>query len=145
MTVLGERLRKLRLEMKLSQGQLETYAGVSQSTISDLERGEIAPKTLTAIIGLAEYFGCSTDYLLGLTNDPSPSRFELPEHGPELLSIFRQLSPERRLEILRIAETLHAIDQEEVEQDDAYAPPSIDTILERIRRGNPPRIIGGDP
>lgn len=69
----------MRLQMNLSQGQVSTYAGISQSTLSDIENSKIMPKTLDALIALADYFKVSTDYLLGLTDDqvkpepPSPS------------------------------------------------------------------------
>lgn len=138
MTTLGERLRELRKRLKLSQGQLEAYAGVSQSTISDLERGQIAPKTLDAVIQLAKYYDCSTDYLLGLTDEPTPQRSDLPDGGPDLVDIFRHLSDLRRAELLDIATALF-----ELEQKAASAQPTLlEVTLERIRNGDPPRIIG---
>ncbi len=71
--MLGARLRDVRNQRGLSQGQIAEYAGVSQSTLSDLERGEISPKTIDAVVNLATYFECSADYLLGLTDDPRPA------------------------------------------------------------------------
>lgn len=71
--MLGDRLRNVRNQKGLSQGQISEYAGVSQSTLSDLERGEISPKTIDAVVNLAAYFECSADYLLGLTDDPRPA------------------------------------------------------------------------
>lgn len=141
MTVFAERLKELRGRSNLSQGQLEVYAGVSQSTISDLERGQIAPKTLNAVINLAKYYNCSTDYILGLTDDPTPGRLELPKHGPELINLFRNLSESRRLELLRIAEALYDLEQEAA----ANRPSALDEAIERIKHGDEARIIGEDP
>lgn len=142
MATLGERLKELRKRFKLTQGQLETYAGVSQSTISDLERGEIAPKTLTAIIYLAKYYNCSTDYLLGLTEDPTPTAHVAPvTHVAELVSISQQLTEVRRLELLRIAEALYELEQEAA----AAQPTLLETMLERLNHGDTPRVIGAEP
>jgi transcriptional regulator with XRE-family HTH domain len=142
MTTLGKRLRELRTQAKLTQGQLEAYAGVSQSTISDLERGQIAPKTVDAIVNLAKYYDCSVDFLLGLTDNPSPlGRLDLPADGLKLISLYKHLSDIRRLELLRIAETLYDLEQEAA----ANQPDLIEETLERIRHGTPARIIGEDP
>ena len=104
MATLGSRLKELREYKSLSQGQVAKYARVSQSTLSDLERGEIAPKTIDAVINLARYFNCSTDYLLGVTDDPTPNSGgeAVPPFGIELLDILRELSPKR-------AEELHGL------------------------------------
>lgn len=141
MTILGERLKELRKRFNLSQGQLEAYAGVSQSTISDLERGQIAPKTLNAVVHLAKYYNCSTDFLLGLTDDPTPPRGPgLPVYGQELVSVARQLSDQRRLELLRIAETLYELEQEAAEGQ----PTLIERTLKGIKHGDEARVIGED-
>ena len=60
----GERLKELRKQKKLTQQQLGDVVHVSKVSISGYERGERSPdrETLTA---LADYFGVSTDYLLG--------------------------------------------------------------------------------
>ena len=67
---LGERLRKLRKQRNLTQGQLATYGQVSQPTISQLESGWIQDITGEALARLAKALGTTTDYLLGLTDDP---------------------------------------------------------------------------
>jgi transcriptional regulator with XRE-family HTH domain len=67
---LGDRLKDLRTIKNLTQGQVAEYAHVSRSSLSDIERGEIAPKTIDVIVNLANYFEVSTDYLLGVTDTP---------------------------------------------------------------------------
>ena len=60
-----ERLKELRVLHGLSQMQLANATGISQSAIAKWELGKTEP-TASAIILLAEYFGESTDYILGL-------------------------------------------------------------------------------
>lgn len=56
MGTFGERLREARKEAKLTQGQLASKSGLSQTTISDIERGRNAGSTeapaLAAVLGV---------------------------------------------------------------------------------------------
>ena len=66
----SDRLSKLRNENNLSRDDLAKKLGVSYSTVSKYETGTREPdfKSLEVI---SKLFGVTTDYLLGLTNDPS--------------------------------------------------------------------------
>lgn len=95
--MLGTRLRQLRTRRGRSQGQIAEYAKVPQSTLSDFERGDVAPKTVGALVNLAEYFGCSVDYLLGLTDDPRPAdRHSVSEAAVDAINLIDSLPPEKR-------------------------------------------------
>ena len=59
------RLKELRQEKNLSQLALAKQIGASQKAIDFWEKGINEPK-LTYIINLANYFGITIDYLLGL-------------------------------------------------------------------------------
>lgn len=61
------RLRALREEKGVSQAGLAAVLGVSKSTIGLYETGDTLPDIKTAD-ELADYFGISTDYLLGRTD-----------------------------------------------------------------------------
>lgn len=63
----AERLKELRLEAGLSQKQLsiELKGKIDQSSIARWELGVRIP-LIDAVIILAEYFGVSLDYLVGL-------------------------------------------------------------------------------
>ena len=63
----SERLKELRLARGLSQMQLAKVLNISQSAIAKWELNKTEP-TASAIILLAQYFGETTDYLLGVTN-----------------------------------------------------------------------------
>jgi len=61
---LGTRIRLLRTVKRLSQRELAKALGSATSTISEIERGGRAPRT-ELLLRMADYFGVSTDYLLG--------------------------------------------------------------------------------
>ena len=62
---IGERLRKRRQELRLSQRELAGRVGVRQATISDLERG-VQQETSTEVARrLAYELGVTLDWLIG--------------------------------------------------------------------------------
>ncbi len=66
------RLRDLREDRDLSQEQVAEYLGMKQPQYSRYERG-LRDIPTDILIRLALFYGTSTDYILGLTNDSSPS------------------------------------------------------------------------
>lgn len=70
MSTFPERLRKLRESRKLKQCVLSELCGLNRNAIRRYERGEVEP-TLRAIKSIAEYFGVSADYLLGMSDEPT--------------------------------------------------------------------------
>ena len=62
-----QRLQTLREKRRLSRRTLAELCGLSKNMISLYERGEKAP-SVNALINLADFFGVSTDYLLGRKN-----------------------------------------------------------------------------
>ena len=67
----GSRLRSLRKEHKVSQGEIGKLLGVSATQVGDMERGNSAT-SMPRLYELCKYFGVSSDYLMGLTDDPTP-------------------------------------------------------------------------
>lgn len=65
MKVFGERLRELRMSAGLSAKQLGKEIGVSDSSIIYWENNVNDVKG-EYIVRLAEFFGVSSDYLLGI-------------------------------------------------------------------------------
>lgn len=71
MFMVYERIRALREDQDLKQRQLAALLNVGQTTYSDYENGKInIPAPL--LTRLAEYYGTSVDYLLGLTDEKTP-------------------------------------------------------------------------
>lgn len=63
----GDRLRYLRKKQGLSQDRLSMKVGVSATMISYYEIGKARPSS-DALEWLADFFGVTTDYLLGRTD-----------------------------------------------------------------------------
>lgn len=61
----GERLRKLRTDNKMTQGQVASRVGVAISAISSYESGVRLP-SYNVLIKLSRLFHVTTDYLLGI-------------------------------------------------------------------------------
>ncbi|MBQ8657519.1 MAG: helix-turn-helix transcriptional regulator [Clostridia bacterium] len=61
----GIKLKELRIEKGLTQQQLAEKLGYNQSMISFWEK-EVNEPTESAIRKTAQFFGVSSDYLLGL-------------------------------------------------------------------------------
>ena len=62
------RIRALREDRDLRQSDVAEATGIDQRSLSNYETGKTQPDAYV-IIKLAEYFGVTTDYLLGLTNE----------------------------------------------------------------------------
>lgn len=77
MSTFGERLRLLREEKKLAQKEIAALLKVSQSSIGKYENDERTPSP-TAIVKLADFFGVSTDYLLGHSEIRNPLQTAYP-------------------------------------------------------------------
>ena len=69
-----ERIRLQRLTLHLSQQQLGAKIGHDQGYVSRLERGEITEITVRTLARLAQALTVSIDYLMGLTDDPTPPK-----------------------------------------------------------------------
>lgn len=66
-----ENIRKLRIDRGYTQKQVGEYLGISQNTYSQYEIG-VLNYPVDVVIRLANLYGVSTDYLLGLTNEKQP-------------------------------------------------------------------------
>ena len=97
-----ERLKELRLRHKLKQSDLAEILNVDRTTIAKYEAGKHGPSS-EVLFAMAEYFGGSTDYLLGFSDEETkkPTEQNLPDEltdplDAEILSIFHSLTPEDR-------------------------------------------------
>ncbi len=68
--IFKERLQQLRKEANLQQKELGAEVGMSANAISMMETGN-RETTFEKLVRLAEFFHVSTDYLLGVTDDPT--------------------------------------------------------------------------
>ena len=65
-----ERVYELRTQARLKQSELGEAVGLSDKSICAMEKG-YRKTTVDKLVLLAEYFHVSTDYLLGITDDPA--------------------------------------------------------------------------
>ena len=72
MHLLADRLRAARETRGLSQTSLAGLAGLNLGNVNELEQRRKSSVRADTIVSLAESLGVSTDYLLGLTDDPHP-------------------------------------------------------------------------
>ena len=73
MAVTFRRIRDLREDRDKTQQQIAEYLHMKREVYRRYESGE-REIPVWALIRLAEYYGTSTDYILGRTNDPGPVR-----------------------------------------------------------------------
>ncbi|WP_317380873.1 helix-turn-helix transcriptional regulator [uncultured Intestinimonas sp.] len=69
--IFAERVRVLRKQRGMSQKELGEAIGLSHKSISTIESGS-RTTTLEKLVMLARFFQVSTDYLLGLCEEPAP-------------------------------------------------------------------------
>ena len=69
----GNRIKLLREEKKIRQDELAKVLSISPSAVGMYERDEREPND-EITLKLAEYFGVSTDYLLGKSDIRNPER-----------------------------------------------------------------------
>lgn len=102
---LGKKIKKLRNEKNLSQREFGKVFSLAESTIGMYERDERKPDYDT-LKRFADYFGVSTDYLLGRSDTPNMSEqeeFEAFANNPDLERWYKELpnSKEEDLEALK--------------------------------------------
>lgn len=69
----GNRIKGMREQRGIKQGQFADSMGISRQSMSNYESGKHSPD-IDVIVRMADYFQCSTDYLLGLTEHPNPEQ-----------------------------------------------------------------------
>lgn len=84
MASFAEKLRELRIQRNLGQKELGAVIGVSDSSIRKYESGDRTPNP-DAITKLANYFGVSTDELLG-SNTTESSNNKAPKDLARILA-----------------------------------------------------------
>lgn len=134
----GERLKKLRKDHDITQGQLAEVIGVVPSAVGKYERLPKSYPSVEALIKIADYFNVSLDYLLRGIRPPQTvennlngqmlnSSFVQANHGGivyngestggfspeaiELLRIYETLGGRERLKILNFAMELEGSEQ----------------------------------
>ena len=103
------RIRELREEKNLSQLDVAKGIGTSQRNIGRWETGSNEPSS-SFVLKLANFFNCSTDYLLGREDDfgvvSTSKNLNLTSNESEILSHFRLLSADLQREAIGFVKAL---------------------------------------
>ena len=65
------KIRDLREDRDLTQKEVAEVLHISQNTYSQYENGK-RQMPIDCLIALAKYYETSTDYILGITENPTP-------------------------------------------------------------------------
>ncbi len=105
------KLRELRKERNLRQRDVAEQVGVSAQSYGYYENGINKPDP-DMLVKLADFFGCSLDYLVGRSDDfgsvvvLSQTGELLTAEEKLLLDCFRRLSPQQRSRVRGYADAL---------------------------------------
>jgi transcriptional regulator with XRE-family HTH domain len=96
-----ERIRSLRIDRDLTQREIADMLHIKQNTYSQYETGRLN-YPLEIVVALAAFYGTSVDYLLGLTDEKSPS--EVRQVAYERI---RNLREDKDMSQTELAQVLH--------------------------------------
>ena len=105
-----ERIKELRENLRLSQQDVAERIGTSQRNIGRWENAENDISSYF-LIKLADFFGCTIDYLVGREDDfgnvtaGAPSS-DLSEDEKKVLSLFKRMPEARQRTVLDLLEGL---------------------------------------
>lgn len=101
--MIGQRIRDLRKQKRMSQTELAKSAGVSQTTVTAWETGKAEPSS-SAVAKLADIFNVTTDYLLGRPNKQETKKDDVELSDDDVIMTWqgKPLSDEDRELIRRI-------------------------------------------
>lgn len=100
---IGSRIKEQRAILDISQQKLANLIEVSVDTIRSIEINRAKP-SIETLSKLSDVFDCSTDYLLGKTDQPRPITWSHPSKEEALKMLYKQLEqydhPEDREKLL---------------------------------------------
>ncbi len=103
----AEMSKSLRKSRNLTQMELAMALKISKSCISMIEIGKNEP-TANTLLRYADFFQCSTDFLLGREDDFGnvtifPTDYQSPEEE-RLVQTFRKLTPSQKARVVAYAD-----------------------------------------
>ena len=101
---IGQRIKQLRKEKKMTQQTLQKLSGVAQATISDYENDIITEHRAYILMRLAGALETTPEYLLSGTGEKNIN--DVRYMKSELIQILDQLTPEAQTAILIAAKAM---------------------------------------
>lgn len=112
-----DRIKELREGTGMSARKFAESIGIKYTTYYGYETGTREPGSDT-VTALCNYFGCTADYLLGLSNDPNGHRPEKEKAPAPAEAETREITREMSIELLK---ALGLLDQSGNLSDDDLA------------------------
>ena len=111
--ITSQRIQAERKSTALTQEEFSEITGIAKSNVSKFETGITKPPAWRHLRVFATVFGCTTDYLLGLSDernsdDPSPVGRER-----RLLQLFRQADEDGKAQGMAFMEQMALLNNEE--------------------------------
>lgn len=88
--MMGDRIKQMREEHNMTQKQLAEKLGLQDSAIAKYEKGRVLNMKRDTIAKMAEIFGCSPTWLMGLDDNASEEQQEIMLKSLEDLTHFRR-------------------------------------------------------
>lgn len=104
MSTIGERVRALRKKRGYSQVELAALAGITQGSLSLIERNETEMPAGDTLAGLCKALKTTPDFLVAGAGDPDSIDAAIQEH--ELVFLWRALPEEARRLVLENAHSV---------------------------------------
>lgn len=101
-----DRIKELREQTGMSARKFAEIIGIKYTTYYGYENGTREPGSQT-VTKICNYFGCTADYLLGLSDDPK-GYFEEKETSPAPAKA--ETKEVTREELISVLRTLHVLD-----------------------------------
>ena len=127
--MIGNTIRELRKEKKMSQSELGKFIGVSQTTVTAWETGRAEPSS-TFVSKLADLFNVSTDYLLGRSDSKKEPYYELTEKEKNDIAV----QAEKLMDGIESGENLNFYGEPATEEQKERLLIAIQTALEMNKR-----------
>ncbi len=103
---MADRIKRLRLENKMTQEELGNVIGVQKSAIRKYESGAVQNIKRTSIKKMADCFGVSPSYLLGYEDlDSAADEQEETPEEKRMNELFKSVPRENQKELLDLIET----------------------------------------
>ena len=104
-TEIGERIKKRRIELGLTQTDIKEATGISSGNMSDVERGNRFP-SISTLIQLCSVLNCTSDYILTGFSPVSEKVTDnnIPTSVSYLIELFSSLSDDDVDDLTALAE-----------------------------------------
>lgn len=98
----GERLKKIRASKNVSVSDLAKELNKAESTVRMWETGKNKPD-IDTLVNIANYFDCTTDYLLGISNFPNKKeRLKFKSFSNKFDELYEELSEDYKKDFILI-------------------------------------------